>query len=121
MSDLNVLGEKLKSCCHDPITGFYRDGFCKTGEQDFGKHTTCAVLTDEFLNLSKSKGNDLKSPKPDFNFPGLKAGDKWCLCISRWLEAYKAGLAPKIDLQATHIKTLDYIELEILKKFDCEL
>jgi len=99
------------------MTGFYRDGYCKTGERDLGLHTTCAVLSDEFLDFSADNGNDLKTPRPDFSFPGLKAGDKWCLCISRWLEAHKTGLAPKIDLEATHIKTLEHVSLEILEEY----
>lgn len=117
MEALNVYGKPLEKCCSDPVTGFHRDGYCQTGERDLGLHVTCAVLTDEFLEYSASKGNDLKTPRPDFSFPGLKAGDKWCLCCSRWIEAYKAGLAPKIDLNATHIKMLDFIDLESLEKY----
>ena len=92
----NVLGTSLQSCCFEPKTGFYRDGFCKTGEEDYGTHVVCAIMTKEFLEYTKSKGNDLSTPIPQWSFPGLVAGDKWCLCILRWLEAVKAGKAPKI-------------------------
>lgn len=117
MSSLNVYDKPLKKCCSDPVTGFYRDGYCSTGENDIGLHVTCAVLTDEFLDFSASKGNDLKTPRPQFSFPGLKAGDRWCLCSSRWLEALEAGVAPKIDLDATHIKLLEFVDVEVLEKY----
>jgi uncharacterized protein (DUF2237 family) len=110
----NVLGTELKACCFEPKTGFYRDGFCKTGEEDQGTHVICAMMTDEFLKFTKSKGNDLSTPIPEWQFPGLKAGDKWCLCILRWLEAEKAGKAPLIVLEATHEKALEYAEFEVL-------
>lgn len=115
MNTKNVLGTELKKCCDSPVTGFYRNGYCHTGPQDYGTHTTCAVLTSEFLEFTKSKGNDLMTPQPQYNFPGLKPGDKWCLCALRWMEAYKAGVAPQIDLEATHEKMLEYIELDKLK------
>jgi len=116
----NVLGTDLCSCCFEPKTGFYRDGFCKTGAEDYGTHVVCAVITDEFLSFTKSKGNDLSTPIPQWSFPGLKAGDKWCLCIMRWLEAVKAGKAPKIVLKATHEKALEYTSLAVLKQYETE-
>lgn len=116
--DLNVLNTPLQCCCTSPITGFYRDGFCKTGAQDFGTHTVCAIVTKDFLEFSLSKGNDLITPIPQWNFPGLQPGDYWCLCISRWLQAEKAGNAPFIKLEATHIKSLDYCSLDLLKKYE---
>lgn len=114
---LNVLGTKLELCCNSPQTGFYRDGFCHTGEQDFGVHTVCARVTDEFLEYSKQQGNNLISPAPQYGFPGLKEGDGWCLCASRWLEAAQAGKACPIVLAATHAKTLQTVPLELLKKY----
>lgn len=111
----NVLGGKLQSCCFEPLTGYFRDGYCRTDLSDRGTHTVCAIVTKEFLEYTKSKGNDLSTPFPQFNFPGLKPGDKWCLCASRWLEAYHAGAAPKILLEATHEKTLSIVGIEILK------
>ncbi len=115
--ELNVLGKPLKNCCNSPVTGYYRDGFCKTAENDAGTHTICAIVTEDFLEYSASQGNDLITPKPYWNFPGLKPGDKWCLCISRWLQAEKVGKAPFVILEATHIKSLQYTSLEILKKY----
>lgn len=112
----NVFGENLKLCCNEPKTGFYRDGFCNTGPQDYGTHTVCAVMTKDFLDFTLTKGNDLCSPKPQYNFPGLKLGDKWCLCALRWHEAYKAGYAPNVILEATNKKTLDHIPIEALKE-----
>ena len=109
------MGGELHSCCFAPKTGFYRDGFCKTNEEDHGTHVVCAVMTDEFLDFTKSRGNDLSTPLPQWNFPGLKSGDKWCLCILRWLEAIKAGKAPKIILEATQEKALEYASLAVLK------
>tara|TARA_B110000003_G_C16266174_1_gene385003 strand:+ start:116 stop:490 length:375 start_codon:yes stop_codon:yes gene_type:complete len=110
----NVLGTDLKSCSQNPKTGFFRDGFCRTNEKDQGKHVVASIMTDEFLIFSKSKGNDLSTPNPVYGFPGLKKGNKWCLCAIRWQEAYKEGYAPKVILEATHEKALDYIELESL-------
>jgi len=113
----NVFGETLITCSNDPVTGFYRNGCCETGELDYGTHTVCAVMTEDFLNFSRSKGNDLITARPEYRFPGLKPGDKWCLCASRWMEAYEEGVAPLLVLEATHEKTLQYIELEELVKF----
>jgi uncharacterized protein (DUF2237 family) len=113
----NVFGEPLASCSVEPKTGFYRNGCCETGPDDLGTHTVCAVMTEEFLIFSYKKGNDLITPRPEYSFPGLKPGDKWCLCASRWIEAYRVGKAPKIVLEATHEKTLDYIELDELVKY----
>lgn len=112
----NVLGTELKSCCTDPMTGFYRDGFCRTGYEDSGLHLVCALMTDEFLEFSSSRGNDLSTPVPEYDFPGLVAGDKWCLCVTRWKEALEAGIAPQVDLEATHISALEFVELDELKK-----
>lgn len=111
----NVFGEALASCCTDPMTGFYRDGFCNTGKADVGTHVVCAIVTEEFLEFTKSRGNNLSSPVPEYNFPGLNPGDGWCLCALRWKEAYEAGLAPPVKLEATHQKALQYIPLEALK------
>lgn len=110
----NVLGTELQPCCFEPMTGYYRDGFCKTGDEDVGTHVVCAIMTDEFLRFSRSRGNDLITPLPYFKFPGLKAGDKWCLCVSRWKEAYEEGLAPQVVLEATHVKALKYVSFEML-------
>ena len=96
---INVYGDLIEECCSNPITGFYRDGFCRTDELDRGLHVVCAQITDEFLDFSKSRGNDLSTPRPEFNFPGLKEGDSWCLCAERWKEAYECGFAPKILFQ----------------------
>ena len=111
----NVLGGELQKCCDSPKTGFYRDGFCHTGPEDHGTHVACATLTKEFLEFTLSRGNDLMTPRPEWNFPGLKPGDKWCLCALRWLEAKKAGVAPKLDLEATHEKMLEFTSLELMK------
>ena len=113
----NVLGGELKDCSHDPLTGWHRDGCCATGPGDAGVHTVCAVMTDEFLQFSKARGNDLTTPMPRHLFPGLTAGDKWCLCAARWKEAYDAGKAPQVDLEATHMGTLEFAGLEELKEF----
>ena len=112
----NVFGEELKVCCTSPMTGYFRDGNCRTISEDTGTHTVCAIMTDEFLDFSLSKGNNLITPIPYYNFPGLKAGDKWCLCASRWVEAEKAGKAPLVILEATHEKTLEYTSLDVLVK-----
>ena len=117
----NVLKTNLEPCGIDPITGFYRDGYCNTGSGDIGTHTVCALMTDEFLEYSKSKGNDLTTPRPEFGFLGLKSGDSWCLCALRWEEARKAGCAPRIKLTSTNIKTLEIIELEHLKEYQIDL
>lgn len=112
----NVLGGKLETCSTSPMTGFYRDGCCNTGANDSGTHTVCSQVTTEFLEFSKSRGNDLSTPRPEFNFVGLKDGDKWCLCASRWREAFQAGVAPLVDLNATHAKTLEFVSLADLQK-----
>jgi len=111
----NVLGNPLEQCCTEPMTGFYRDGYCRTGADDKGTHVVAAIVTDEFLRFTKSRGNDLQTPRPELRFPGLKPGDRWCLCASRWSEAEKAGVAPPVVLEATHEKALDSISLEALK------
>ena len=113
----NIFGETLEICCTNPMTGYFRDGLCRTVSQDTGTHTVCAVMTDEFLKFSASMGNDLITPMPYYQFPGLKAGDKWCLCVSRWVQAHKAGKAPMLILEATHEKTIDYTELNTLVKY----
>ncbi len=112
----NVIGGELEVCCTSPMTGFYRDGFCRTGGQDFGSHVICAELTQEFLEFTKSRGNDLSTPAPEYNFPGLKPGDRWCLCASRWQEALEAGVAPPVILSATHPRALEVVSLDDLKK-----
>lgn len=111
----NVLGTKLEACCLDPRTGFYRDGYCRTGPGDTGLHTVCTVVTDEFLRFSKARGNDLSTPHPEYEFPGLVAGDKWCLCVTRWQEALEAGCAPTVHLKACHISALEFVSLESLQ------
>lgn len=111
----NVLGTALKKCCDSPRTGFYRDGYCHTGPQDHGTHVACATVTAEFLAFTRSRGNDLVTPRPEWNYPGLKPGDKWCLCALRWKEAKAAGVAPELDLEATHEKMLEYVPLSDLK------
>ena len=113
---LNVLGEPLHTCSTDPLTGFFRTGCCDTGPWDRGRHTICAVMTTGFLEFTKSRGNDLSAPRPEFGFPGLKPGDRWCLCALRWLEAWEAGEAPPVSLRATHLRTLDLVPLEVLKQ-----
>ena len=113
--EINVLGTALQIAGTDPLTGYYRDGFCSTGESDRGIHVIAAILTDEFLQFSKSKGNDLITPQPQHNFPGLKAGDNWCLCALRWKEALDAGVAPPVILEATHEKALEFATIEELQ------
>lgn len=120
-SPKNVLGKPLRVCCMKPTTGFYRTGLCETGAQDLGKHIICIQATDEFLEFSKKEGNDLSTPLTDFQFPGLVAGDKWCLCMTRWVDAYKAGKAPKIVLSATHESALDFVSLDVLKQFAVDI
>lgn len=112
---INVLGYPLQPCGLDPLTGFYRDGCCNTSDEDGGCHTVCVLLTEEFLNYTRFRGNDLSTPRPEFGFQGLSAGDCWCLCASRWVEAYEQGMAPKVHLARTHIKTLEMIDLEVLQ------
>jgi len=111
----NVLGTELQSCCASPMTGFYRDGMCNTGLGDLGVHVVCAQMTEEFLRFSKGRGNDLSTPQPDLGFPGLKAGDRWCLCVQRWQEAFEAGVAPPVVLGATHMAALEFVDLEDLR------
>ncbi len=110
----NVLGKDLEPCCYAPLTGYYRDGFCHTGGGDSGVHTVCAVMSDAFLKFSREQGNDLSTPRPEYEFPGLTAGDRWCLCASRWKEAYDAGMAPKVVLESTHASTLEFASIEEL-------
>jgi uncharacterized protein len=116
----NVLGGVLETCSMSPLTGFYRDGCCNTGMQDEGLHLVCAEMTEDFLAFSKKRGNDLSTPMPEYDFPGLMHGDRWCLCVLRWKEAYEAGMAPKLNLRATHISTLEFIDLEVLREFATE-
>ena len=113
----NVLGEPLQPCCTSPLTGYMRDGYCSRAPHDHGMHVVCAEVTEAFLRFSASRGNDLSTPVPEYAFPGLKPGDRWCLCVQRWVEAYQAGCAPKVDLAATHISALDWVELETLKAY----
>lgn len=114
---LNVLGTPLQPCCFEPRTGFYRDGFCHTDKYDTGKHIVCAIMTDEFLLFSKQAGNDLTTPVSQFDFPGLKAGNKWCLCVLRWKEALENNTAPKVILESCHESCLEYVSLNDLKKY----
>lgn len=118
---LNVLGGRLADCSRDPMTGFYRDGCCNTGPQDQGLHMVCAVMTEDFLRFSKERGNDLSTPMPHYNFPGLNPGDQWCLCALRWVEAYRNNKAPQVVLKATHQYMLQVVPLEILKQFAVDL
>ena len=113
---INVLGGVLEPCSTRPVTGFYRDGCCNTGAEDIGLHTVCVALTPEFLQFSKSRGNDLSTPMPQYGFPGLKPGDRWCLCASRWKEAFDANVAPQVVLEATHAVTLHVVSLGDLKQ-----
>jgi uncharacterized protein (DUF2237 family) len=117
----NVFGEPLQSCSERPLTGFYRTGCCDTGPDDRGMHTVCVEVTAEFLAYSKSRGNDLSTPQPDFGFPGLAPGDRWCLCAARWREAFEAGRAPRVILTATHEATLEVVELGDLKRYAIDL
>jgi uncharacterized protein (DUF2237 family) len=117
----NVLGQPLEICSIKPMTGFYRDGCCNTGRQDIGNHTVCAVMTSAFLEFSKSRGNDLSTPLPEFGFPGLKPGDRWCLCAARWQEALEANQAPRVVLRATHEGALAHCALGDLKRFAVDL
>lgn len=118
---VNVLGEQLEACGRDPETGFYRDGCCNTGPDDFGSHTVCVVVTDDFLAFSRTRGNDLSTPRPEFGFPGLKSGDNWCLCAARWQEAFEAGCAPRVRLRATHQAALEICALADLKAHGADL
>ena len=118
---LNIFNEPLEACSFDPVTGFFRSGCCETSEQDTGSHTVCAIMTEEFLKFSKSKGNDLSTPVTAFDFPGLNSGDRWCLCAARWLEAYEAGSAPSIIARATHRRALEIIPMEAMKEFSLDI
>jgi uncharacterized protein (DUF2237 family) len=111
----NVLGGPLASCSEDPLTGWFRDGCCRADELDFGRHTVCAVMTEEFLAFTRSRGNDLSTPVPEHGFPGLEPGDRWCLCVDRWREALTAGIAPPVVLAATHIAALEVVSLDDLE------
>lgn len=119
--ELNVLGEPLQSCSDNPLTGFFRDGNCLTGPEDVGRHTVCAEMTAEFLAFSKSRGNDLSTPHPEWAFPGLKPGDRWCLVAARWVEALEAGVAPRVALLSTHQSVLQYTDLATLKRYALDL
>ena len=114
----NVLGDTLQTCCTNPMTGFYRNGMCETGAEDYGTHVVCAEMTDAFLEFTLALGNDLITPRPTYRFPGLKAGDKWCLCALRWKEAEKYGFAPPVILESTHEKALKSIGMAVLKKYE---
>ena len=113
-NQMNIHGRPLELCSQDPLTGFFRNGCCDTDSHDRGLHTVCVILTDEFLKFSLEVGNDLSTPRPEFDFPGLKPGQKWCLCANRWLEAYESGVAPPIITESTNIKTLDIIDFETI-------
>lgn len=115
MAARNVLGGELLACCFAPKTGFYRDGYCHTGAEDAGSHTVCVEVTHEFLAFSKAKGNDLSTPYPEYGFPGLRHGDRWCLCAERWREAWEAGCAPRVILAACHERALEAVPLQALK------
>jgi uncharacterized protein (DUF2237 family) len=117
---LNVLGQPLVPCSFDPLTGFFRDGCCKTNEEDAGSHWICAIVTNDFLQFSLNRGNDLITPRPEYQFPGLIAGDQWCLCINRWLQALEANCAPMIKLESTNIKALEITSLELIQKYAYE-
>jgi uncharacterized protein (DUF2237 family) len=118
---VNVFDEPLDSCNENPMTGFFRDGCCNTGAEDLGSHTVCIEVSSEFLEYSRFRGNDLSTPMPDFGFPGLKAGDRWCLCAARWLEAYEQSMAPRVFLTRTHKRALDIVSMDILRQFAVDL
>ena len=118
MLDRNVFGEPLVPCSFEPLTGFMRDGCCRSEGSDMGAHLVCAVMTKAFLAFSLQRGNDLSTPRPEWQFPGLMAGDQWCLCLSRWIEAHEAGCAPLVVLESTHQHVLDYVPIEILQRYD---
>ena len=116
MTDKNVLGGPLLACSYAPLTGFFRDGCCKTGPEDLGTHVVCAKVTAEFLAFSAEQGNDLSTPRPEYRFAGLKPGDRWCLCAARFLQAHEEGAAPKVRLAATHMRTLDVVPMTVLRE-----
>jgi uncharacterized protein (DUF2237 family) len=117
----NVLGEEMEDCGTSPMTGFFRDGCCRTGPDDLGLHILCAEMTEEFLTFSKMAGNDLSTPMPEYHFPGLQPGDRWCLCVLRWKEALEAGMAPPVVLAATHVSTLEFVDLDDLRAHAVDL
>lgn len=117
----NVFGEPLEPCSLEPMTGFYRDGCCETGPEDVGRHVVCASVTAAFLEFSRTRGNDLMTPRPEFGFPGLRPGDRWCLCVLRWREALEADAAPRVVLKATHRRALDHVPLADLKRHAIDL
>jgi uncharacterized protein (DUF2237 family) len=112
----NVHGEPLQPCCFAPMTGFYRDGYCRTGPGDHGLHTVCVEVSAEFLAFSRAQGNDLSTPRPEYEFPGLVPGDRWCLCVTRWKEALEAGVAPRVALASTHVSALEFVTREELEQ-----
>jgi uncharacterized protein (DUF2237 family) len=118
---VNVFGEALQGCNDRPLTGFFRDGCCNTGDADVGSHTVCVEVTQEFLEFSRLRGNDLSTPRPEFQFSGLKPGDRWCLCAARWLGAHQQGMAPRVLLKGTHVRALEIVPLALLKKFAIDL
>ncbi len=118
---INVLGEALQTCGSDPVTGFFRDGKCNTCDEDRGSHTVCIEASKAFLEFSRFRGNDLSTPRPEFNFKGIKEGDTWCLCAARWLEAHEHGMAPRVHLTKTHRRALEIIPMELLKEFAADL
>jgi uncharacterized protein len=118
---VNVFGDTLQGCSENPVTGFFRDCCCNTSKQDVGSHTVCVEVTREFLEFSRFRGNDLSTPHPEFQFPGLKPGDRWCLCAARWLEAHEQGMAPRVFLRGTHERALEIVPLELLKEFALDL
>ncbi len=118
---INVFGDPLQACGLDPVTGFFRDGCCNTSDQDAGSHTVCVEVTEEFLEFSRGRGNDLSSPVEEFGFPGLKPGDRWCLCAARWLEAQQQDAAPRVYLQRTHVKALEIVSLKLLRQYAVDL
>ncbi len=118
---LNVFDEALESCSDQPLTGFFRDGCCNTSDQDVGSHTVCVKVTADFLEFSRFRGNDLSTPQPEFGFPGLKPGDRWCLCAARWLEAHEHGMAPRVYLRGTHKRALEIVPLATLRKLAVDL
>lgn len=120
-ASLNVFGEPLEPCSDNPVAGFFRDGCCNTNDTDIGSHTVCIEVTKDFLEYSRFKGNDLSTPVPEFDFPGLKPGDRWCLCAQRWLEAYKQNMAPRVHLTRTHQKAIEIIPFELLKSHAVDL
>jgi uncharacterized protein (DUF2237 family) len=120
-SSVNVFGDPLVSCNERPMTGYFRDGCCNTNDEDVGSHTICVEVTQEFLEFSRFKGNDLSTPRPEFGFSGLSSGDRWCLCAARWLEAYESEMAPRVVLRGTHQRALEVVSLEILRGFAVDL